>query len=149
MPDADARFKLRDTVPFDPAVPEDKAKESVSPNDGTRPIVAICETLPRVAVTVALWLPVREPAVATKVAEVEPVETVTKAGTVSRAFVLERVTEEPPVEAAWLRVNAQVPDVFDPKLAGEQVTEIGVFGATRLIAALCETLLRVAVIAAL
>ncbi len=54
LPGADVRFRFKDTVRFDPAVPDDKLKESVTPTVGTRPIVAIWETLLREAVMVAL-----------------------------------------------------------------------------------------------
>jgi hypothetical protein len=100
LPVAEVKFRFRDTVPFDPAVPEDKLKVSAVPTDGTRPMVALCETLLRAAVMIALSLPLKVPAVAAKVAEAEPPPTEAEAGTVSTALLLDSVIEEPPVEAA-------------------------------------------------
>ena len=68
--------------------------------EATKLIVAVLETLLRVAVTVALPLVLRVPVVAAKVTDVEPAATVTEADTVSAALELESVTEEPPVGAA-------------------------------------------------
>ena len=89
------------------------------------------------------------PVVALNVAELAPAATVTDAGTVSAAFVLDKLTEEPPVGAAWFRVTVQVLEAFGPKLAGAQLSEVGVAGATRLIVALAETLFNEAVMVAL
>ena len=47
-------------------------------------------------------------AVALKVAVVAPADTVTEAGTVSRALLLASVTLEPPAGAVWVRVTVQV-----------------------------------------
>ena len=58
------------------------------------------ETLFKVAVIMALWVVVRVPVVALKVAEGDPAVTFTEAGTVSAVFVLDRVTMEPPDGAA-------------------------------------------------
>jgi hypothetical protein len=49
-----------------------------------------------------------EEAVALKVAVIAPAVTVTDAGTVSRALLLERVTLDPPVGAFCVRVTVQV-----------------------------------------
>jgi hypothetical protein len=63
-------------------------------------MVAVCELVPRVAVTVALSLPAIEAAaVALNVAVVAPAATVTDAGTVSEALLLASVTLDPPVGA--------------------------------------------------
>lgn len=62
--------------------------------------MALLETLLRVPLTVALWVWLRAPVVAVTVADVEPAATVTEAGTVSAALVLEIATAEPPVGAA-------------------------------------------------
>jgi hypothetical protein len=65
-----------------------------------RLMVAVCELVPRVAVTVALSLPAIEAAaVALNVAVVAPAATVTDAGTVSEALLLASVTLDPPVGA--------------------------------------------------
>ena len=50
----------------------------------TRLKVAVCKVPFKVAVTVAVWLVVKTPAVAMKEAELAPADTVTNAGTVSR-----------------------------------------------------------------
>jgi hypothetical protein len=89
----------------------------------TRLMVTICELLPRVAVTVALWLvPKVAEAVALKVAMVAPAATVTDAGTVSAALLLARVTLDPPVGAVWASITVQVPTALCPRLAGLQVS---------------------------
>jgi hypothetical protein len=58
------------------------------------------ETLFKVAVIVELWVLVRVPVVALKVADEDPAATFTEAGTVKAVFVLESVTNEPPDGAA-------------------------------------------------
>jgi hypothetical protein len=47
-------------------------------------------------------------AVELKVAVVDPEDTVTEAGTVSRALLLESVIDEPPAGAVWVNVTVQV-----------------------------------------
>ena len=66
------------------------------------------------------------PAVAVKVAVVAAAATVTDAGTVRVELVLVRVTEAPPVGAAWVRVTVQVelPELF--KAVGTQDKELTV-----------------------
>ncbi len=65
-----------------------------------RLMVAVWELAPREAVRVAVWLlAIEAAAVALKVAVFEPAATVTEAGTVREALLLERVTVEPPVGA--------------------------------------------------
>jgi len=114
-----------------------------------RLIAAICELLPRVAVTIALWLPAKEAAaVALKVAVLAPTGTVTEAGTVSETLLLAKVTLEPPVGAAWVRVTVQVPTALGPRLAGLQATLETRTGASRLIVAVFELLPRVEVMVA-
>ena len=66
----------------------------------TRFKVALCEELPRVAVTVAVWLVVIVPTVALKVADVLLAGTVTDAETGRAALLLESPTVLPPVGAA-------------------------------------------------
>lgn len=66
----------------------------------TRLMVALCELLPRVAVTVADWLLGRVAVVALNVAELDPAATVTDAGTVNVGLVFVSVTTLPPVGAA-------------------------------------------------
>ena len=76
--------------------------------------------------------------VALKVAVVAAAATVTDAGTVSVELVLVRVTEAPPVGAAWVRVTVQVLEEFGPRLVGLQASEETSAGATRLMLALAE-----------
>jgi hypothetical protein len=66
----------------------------------TREIAAVCEVPPRDAVTLAVWLVVLVPAVVVKVAVDVPAATVTEAGSVSDAMLLDSTTATPPVEAA-------------------------------------------------
>jgi len=66
----------------------------------TRVKVAVWEALPKVAVTLALWLVSSIPAVAVKVAVVAPALTVTEAGMFRRALLSESETVLPPVGAA-------------------------------------------------
>jgi hypothetical protein len=115
-----------------------------------RLIVAVCELLPRVAVTVALWLlAITAAAVALNVAEVDPDVTVTDAGTVSVALLLASVRLNPPVGAVCVSVTVQVLTALCPKLVGLQVTADTSTGAVRLTVAICELLPRVAVTVAL
>ena len=89
------------------------------------------------------------PAVALKVAVVAPAATVTEAGTVSRALLLERPTAAPPVSAALASVTVQVPAAPEFRLVGLHASEETVTGAARLSTADLETPLRVAVTVAL
>src|SRR5580698_5244007 len=74
-----------------------------------RPMAAVCELLPRVAVTVALWLVgIAAAAVALKVAVVAPAATVTEGCRVSRVLLLTSVTLVPPAGATWAMVTVQV-----------------------------------------
>src|SRR5580704_4955873 len=97
-------------------------------------MVAVCEPLPKAAVTVAwsLQLPVtlratittvrllamEAAAVALKVAALAPAATVTDAGTVSAALLLASVTLDPPAGAAWGSVTVHVLTPLCPRLAG-------------------------------
>jgi len=60
------------------------------------------------------------PAVAVKFAVVAPAVTVTDAGTVSAALFEESPTEDPPVDAARVRVTVQVVVPLDATELGEQ-----------------------------
>jgi hypothetical protein len=77
-----------------------------------------------VAVRVALWSLAMVPVVTLKVAEVAAAGTVTDAGTVRVALVLERVTAAPPVGAALVKVTVQVelPELL--RVAGRHVREV-------------------------
>ena len=80
---------------------------------------------------------------------VAPAATVTDAGTVSRVLLLASVTPEPPAGAIWVRVTVQVLTALCPRLAGLHATPETSTGADRLIVAVCELLLKVAVTVAL
>jgi hypothetical protein len=98
-----------------------------------------------VAVTVAVWLLEIVPLVAPKVAVADPAATVTVAGTVSAGALLDSVMLAPPLGAAWFSVMVQVLEESCPRLVGLQLSEETCTGATRLMLAILETPLRVAV----
>ena len=83
--------------------------------------------------------------VALNVAVVAAAATVTEAGTVRVVPVLVKVTLAPPVGATLLSVTVQVLEAFGPKLVGLQASVDTNTGATKLIVALAELLLYVAV----
>jgi hypothetical protein len=112
----------------------------------SRPIVAVCELLPRVAVKVALWLlAIEGAAVALNVAVVAPAATVTDASPVSEVLLLATVTLDPPVGAVWVSVTVHVLTALCPRLVGLHATPETSSGARRLVVAVCELLPRVAV----
>jgi hypothetical protein len=115
----------------------------------TRLMVKTAELLPRVAVTIADWLLETVVVVALNVAVVAAAATVTDAGTVSVVFVFVSVTFAPPVGATLVNVTVQVLEAFCPRLVGLQESEDTMAGATRLMVALAEVLLYVAVTVAL
>jgi hypothetical protein len=80
-------------------------------------------------------------AVAPKAAVAAPAATVTVAGTMSEMLLLESVTEEPPVGAAWVSVTVQALTALWPRVVGMQASEEICPGATRLMVAVCELLL--------
>ena len=94
----------------------------------SREMVAVCEELPAVAVTTALWLLGMAPAVAVNVALVPPAAILTDAGTVSKALPLERVTVVPPAGAAPDNPTVQVLEPADDREPGEQLSEDTVIG---------------------
>jgi hypothetical protein len=87
--------------------------------------------------------------VALKVAVVAAAATVTDVGTVSVALVFVSVTTAPPVGAACVKVTVHVLEAFGPRLVGLHTSVDTNTGATRLIVALAELLLYVAVTVAL
>jgi hypothetical protein len=95
-----------------------------------------------VAVTEALWSEVMLALVALKPAVVAPAATVTEAGTVRIALLLDSVTvtAAPPVGAALDRVTVQALVALDPRLAGAHVIEDTSTGATRLMVVLAVPL---------
>jgi len=111
-----------------------------------RLIIAVCEVVPRVAVTVALWLlAIEAAAVAVKLPVVAPDATVTDAGTVNKALLLPSVTLDPAAGADWVRVTVQELVALCPRLVGLQATLETSTGARRLIVAVRELVPRVAV----
>jgi hypothetical protein len=83
-------------------------------------------------------LVVTVPAVAVKLAEVAPDATVTEAGTVSAALLLERVTVIPPEPAACDSVTAHADVPPELRLVGEQDTALTTVGAVSVIEAVFE-----------
>ena len=84
------------------------------------------------------------PAVAVKVAVVALAATVTDAGTVSSALLPDTVTAVAAV-GAFERVTVQVLLAEEFRLVGEQASDVNVTGATRLMVAVLDTPLSVAV----
>ena len=76
-----------------------------------------------------------------KVAVVAAAATVTEAGTVNAAWLLDNVTEAPPVGAALVSVTVQLLEAFCPRLVGAQARLETSTGATRLIVDVPELLL--------
>jgi hypothetical protein len=104
----------------------------------------------RLTVTLAVSLDGMVPALAVKLAEVEPPGTRTDAGTVNSELLLEMATVAPPAGAAWVNVTAHAVEVpvvrveseqFNPDRAGR--------GASSESVAWAELPLRLAVITAL
>jgi hypothetical protein len=105
----------------------------------------VTATPPDEAVIVAVSLAVTEPAEALKDAAVAPAATVTDAGTVTAALLSETETTVPPVGAALERVTVQVLVALEARVVGLHASEERVMGAVRLMVAVWETPLRVAV----
>jgi len=76
------------------------------------------------------------PLVELKVAVAVPAVTVTEAGTVNIALLLESVTAAPPVGADLLRVTVHALVALGPRVAGTHASEDISTGATRLMVAL-------------
>jgi len=76
--------------------------------------------------------------VALKGADVAAAGTVTEAGTVRVALVLDRVTVAPPAGAALVRVTVQVVEALGPTLLGLQASEETSTEAARLTLVLAE-----------
>jgi len=78
----------------------------------------VFDTLPALAVRVAVCAVLTDETVAVKLAVVEPAATVTEAGTVTVELLLARLTVNPPVAAAAFRVTVQlsVPDPVNEPL---------------------------------
>lgn len=82
------------------------------------------------AVRIALALEVTAPAVAVKVAEVEPAGTVTDGGTVRVGLLEDTATVAPPVGAVADSVTVQEVLVLEARLEAVQCREVGVTGAS-------------------
>jgi uncharacterized membrane protein YjdF len=99
---------------------------------------AVCVLLFSEAVTVAVWFVEIVPAVAVKVAVVEPDVTVTVPGTVSAPTLLDSPTATPPVPAALDSVTVQVDPPPVPRLVGLQDSPLTNTGGTSVMFAVCE-----------
>jgi hypothetical protein len=100
--------------------------------DAWRPREKLTEAPDRAAVMEAEPSVEMEEVLAEKLAEVEPVVTLTEAGTVSAELLSDRDTTAPPAGAALLSVTVQVAEELGPREAGEQAREVGTVGAERL-----------------
>ena len=89
------------------------------------------------------------PAVAVNVAVVAAAGTVTDAGTVSKALLLESETSDPPAGAGFESVTVQVEAALLARLVGAQETPVKEAGASNEIVAVCEAPFNVAVTVAL
>lgn len=89
--------------------------------------VVVCKEPFKVAPTVAVWVVVNAPAVATKVAEVAPAGTVTAAGTASTALLSDSPTEVF-AEGARFRFSVQVVEAPDDKVPGLQLKVVRLSG---------------------
>ncbi|MCX6634225.1 MAG: hypothetical protein NT090_03940, partial [Acidobacteria bacterium] len=106
--------------------------------------VVVTLSLP-VAVIVTGWLAVTGPAVALKVALVEPAGTVTEAGTVRATLLALKVTANPLAGAALVRLTVQVLNAPEFTVEGEQASADKTAGATRVRLAVFDPPFRVAV----
>jgi hypothetical protein len=107
--------------------------------------VVVAEALFRVAVRVAVWLEASAAVVAEKVPVDDPAASAIEAGTFRALDVFVSVTITPFAGAGRFSETVQVLELFGPRIEGEQLSEVGVAGATRLRIAVAETLFRVAV----
>ncbi len=107
----------------------------------TRFTLAVWKTPFMEAVTEAVRLLASTPAVALKVADVAPAATVTEAGVVSEALLLDKDTETTPPAIALrilVKVTIQVLIAPEARLEGLQVSDERITGATRFSVALIE-----------
>jgi hypothetical protein len=89
-------------------------------------IAAVCVLPFSFAVTVAVWSLVIVPAVAMNVAVVLPDPTVTEAGTVNAAALLDKETTAPPAGAEAFSEAVHVANPPEPRDAGAQLTALRV-----------------------
>ena len=116
-----------------------------SANEADKVIETVWDALPRVAVRTAVPSDVRVPAVAEKLAEVAPANTVTAAGTPRAGLLLESATLVPPEGAALVRLTLQALAAPEPRVVGLHVTEANANGADKVNETVCVALPRVAV----
>lgn len=100
--------------------------------EAARLTVVVWEEPFKVALTVALWLVVKAPAVAVKVAEVAPAGTVTDAGIVSRALLSDSVTVLP-AETASFKLAVQVMEAPEATVPGLQLKDVKLSGTTVIV----------------
>jgi hypothetical protein len=98
----------------------------------------VCELPFKEAVTTAVCVEEIVPAVALKVADVDPFDTVTEAGTDSAALLLESATGIPPEPAACDSDTEQTDVPPELRLAGEHDSRLTKVGASSEIDAVCE-----------
>ena len=89
--------------------------------------MAVCKLPFKVAVTLTLWFVVRVPAVAMKVAELDPADTATDAGMVSRALLSDNVTVVLE-ETAWFRLAVQEVEAPEATVPGLQLNHVRLSG---------------------
>jgi hypothetical protein len=87
---------------------------------------AVSDAPLKVAVTTAVWVLATAPAVARKVATMEPAATVTDAGSVNTGVLLESVTTTPPEAATLDSVTIHVEVAPELRLVGAQESEVRV-----------------------
>jgi hypothetical protein len=98
----------------------EQAREAKVATGATRDRAADLVVPFRVAVTLAVWFEATDPAVAVKVAELQPSATATEAGAARVALSPVRPTIEPPVGAACDRVTVQMAEALEASELGEQ-----------------------------
>jgi len=94
--------------------------------------VVLCKVPFKVAVTVAVWFAGRTPAVAMKLAELDPEGTVADAGIVRRMLLSDNVTVAPD-EAVWFKLTVQVVEAPEVKVPGLQLNDVKPSGKTAVI----------------
>jgi hypothetical protein len=94
----------------------------------------VLATLLALAVSVTVWAVLTEDTVAVKLAVVDPAATVTEAGTVTAELLLARLTANPPLGAAPLRVTVQlsVPAPVIDELVQFRLVKVGVLAEVPL-----------------
>jgi hypothetical protein len=105
---------------------------------------AVCELPFNVAVTTAVCVLEKAPAVAANVAVVTPAGMDTVAGTLRAEEPLARATATPPEPAGWVTVTAHVEVAPLVRLAALHERELNTVGATSVTAKVCELPFKVA-----